>query len=133
MTLLLERSMNLFFLFPTPTERTYAIFCGYLLDQFMYISIDTGAESTQFLWKHWFVSKLIVRTERYTGQNIFRSPEMKAEVSFSDRLSYVICPSVNFSHFRLLFQSHWEKFNQTWHKASLGKVDSSLFKQRPTP
>ena len=53
-----------------------------------------------------------------------------------DRLSSVVClsiclsvylfvclsvrPSVNFSYFRLL-KNHWANFNQTWHKASLGK------------
>ena len=30
----------------------------------------------------------------------------------------------------LLHQNHWAYFNQTWHKASLGKGDSSLFKWR---
>ena len=28
----------------------------------------------------------------------------------------------------LLLQNHWANFNQTWHKASLGEGDSSLFK-----
>ena len=36
--------------------------------------------------------------------------------------------SVNFSHFHLLLQNHWVNFNQTWHKASLGEGNSSLFK-----
>ena len=38
--------------------------------------------------------------------------------------------SVNFSHFHLLLQNHWVNFNQSWHKASLGKGDLSLFKWR---
>ena len=66
---------------------------------------------------------------------VFSSPELKAQVSFSDHLSSVclsVClsvrPSVNFSHFHLLLQNHWANFNQTWHKASLGEGDSSLFK-----
>ena len=71
---------------------------------------------------------------------VFSSPELKAQVSFSDHLSSVVCLSVrpsvclsvrlsvNFTHFHLLLQNHWAKFNQTWHKASLGKGDSSLFK-----
>ena len=42
-----------------------------------------------------------------------------------------VCPSVNFSYFRLLLKNHWTNFNQTWHKASLGEGDSSLFKWRP--
>ena len=49
-----------------------------------------------------------------------------------------ICPLsvvviVNFSHFHLLLQNHWANFNQTWHKASLGEGDSSLFKWRTPP
>ena len=49
-----------------------------------------------------------------------------------------VCPSVrlsvcNFSHFHLLLQNHWANFNQTWHKASLGEGDSSLFKWRAPP
>ena len=40
---------------------------------------------------------------------------------------------VNFSHFHLLLQNHWTNFNQTWHKASLGEGDSSLFKRRAPP
>ena len=47
-----------------------------------------------------------------------------------------ICPSVrlsvNFSHFQLLLNNHLANFNQTWHKASLGKGDSQLFKWRAT-
>ena len=30
----------------------------------------------------------------------------------------------------LLFQNYWANFNQTWHKASLGDGNSSLFKWR---
>ena len=68
---------------------------------------------------------------------LFSSPELKAQVSFSDHLSSVVCLSVrlpsvclsvNFSHFHLLLQNHWAVFNQTWHKVSLGEGDSSLFK-----
>ena len=44
-----------------------------------------------------------------------------------------VCLSVNFSHFHLLLQNHWANFNQTWHKASLGEGDSSLFKWRAPP
>ena len=32
-----------------------------------------------------------------------------------------------------LFQNHWANFNQTWHNASLGDEDASLFKWRTTP
>ena len=69
-------------------------------------------------------------------KSIFSSPELKAQVSFSDHLSSVVClsvclsvcPSVNFSHFHLLLQNHCANFNQTWHKAFLGEGDSSLLK-----
>ena len=33
----------------------------------------------------------------------------------------------------LLLQNHWAHFNQTWHKASLGEGDSSLFKWKVQP
>ena len=64
---------------------------------------------------------------------VFSSHELKAQVSFSDRLSSVcpsvsVHPSINFSYFQHLLQNHWANFNQTWHKASLRKGDSSLFK-----
>lgn len=35
---------------------------------------------------------------------------------------------VIFSHFHLLFRKHWADFNITWHKASRGEKNSSLFK-----
>ena len=41
-----------------------------------------------------------------------------------------VSPSINFSHFHLLFQNHRDNFNQTWHKASFCEGDSSLFKWR---
>ena len=61
---------------------------------------------------------------------IFSSPDLKAQVSFSYGLLSV-CLSVhlpvNFPLFHLL-QNHWANFNQTWHKASFGGGNSSLFK-----
>ena len=54
--------------------------------------------------------------------------ELKAQVNFSDRLSYV-----NISQFHPLLQSHWANFNQSWHKASLGKGNLIMFKWRSTP
>ena len=84
---------------------------------------NTGFQKITFLWTDIF---------------LFSSPELKAQVSFSDHLWSVVCPSVcpsvNFSHFHLLLQNYWANFNQTWHKASLGKGDSSLLKWRaPRP
>ena len=67
---------------------------------------------------------------------LFSSPELKAQVSFSDHFLSVVCPSfclsVNFSHFHL-HQNHWANFNQTCHKTSLVEGDSSLFKWRSRP
>ena len=59
--------------------------------------------------------------EHLNYETFFSSPELKAQVSFSDRLSSVVClsvclsvcQSVNFSYFRLLLQNHWVNFNQT--------------------
>ena len=72
----------------------------------------------------------------YINVIVFSSPELKAQVSFSDHLLSVVClsvrlsfrPSVNFSHFHLILQNHWANFNQTWHKSSFGEGDLSFFK-----
>ena len=45
----------------------------------------------------------------------------------------VVVVVVNFSYFLLLLQNHWANFNQTWHKAFMGKGDSSWFKWRAMP
>ena len=62
--------------------------------------------------------------------DIFRTPELKAGVRFSDRRLSVIRSharlSVNFSQFYLL-QNHWANFNQSWRKASLGEWDLRFF------
>ena len=50
--------------------------------------------------------------------NVFSSPELKAQVSFSNRLSSAVRLSVYFSHFNLHLQSQWANFNQTWHNNS---------------
>ena len=89
-----------------------------------------------------FVTCKHTRIEVYlTALSLFSSPaELKALVSFliafrssSVRLSVSVRPSVNFSYFRLLLKNHYANFNQTWHKASLGEGDSSLFKWRAPP
>ena len=54
--------------------------------------------------------------------SFFCSPELKAQVRFSDFLTSVCLSvhlSINFTHFHLLLQNHLANFNQTWHKASL--------------
>ena len=62
----------------------------------------------------------------------FSSHELKAQVTFSDRLSSD-CLSVIFSHFHLLLQNHWANINQTWHITSLGKGNFILVKWKATP
>jgi hypothetical protein len=56
----------------------------------------------------------------------FSSPDLKAQVSYSDRLLSVVRLSVCLSvckllHFRILLQNHWSNFNQIWQKLSLGE------------
>ena len=51
----------------------------------------------------------------------FSSHELKARVSFSDRLS--VCKLLTFSSYFSCHQYNRDKFNQTWHKASLGERD----------
>ena len=52
----------------------------------------------------------------YVLYTVFSSPELKAQVSFSDQFLSVVCPSVclsvNFSHCHLLLKNHWANFNQ---------------------
>jgi hypothetical protein len=64
--------------------------------------------------------------------NVFSSPELKAQVSFSDRQLSVVCLSIRLSvrllHFLLLPQNYWANFNQSRHKSSLDKLDSELYK-----
>ena len=62
-------------------------------------------------------------------QTLFSSPEPRAQVSLLIKICSlcVVVVVVIFSHFHLL-QSLWANFNQTWHKASLGEGDSSLYK-----
>ena len=39
----------------------------------------------------------------------------------------VIGVVLNFSQFNPLLQNHWANFNQTWHRATFGEGDLSLF------
>jgi hypothetical protein len=67
---------------------------------------------------------------------LFSSPELKAQVSYSDRPLSVICPSdvcLLDLHFRLLLQNHRANCNQRWRKSSIGERDSELFIWRATP
>jgi hypothetical protein len=67
----------------------------------------------------------------YNRFMLFSSPELKAQVRFSDRPLSGVRLSCRLSvfkllHFRLLLQNHWTNFNQIWHKSSLGEGDSSV-------
>ena len=60
---------------------------------------------------------------------IVSSPGLKAQVSFSDSLLSVVCLSVCLSVCKIFFFLRLLLKNyQTWHKASLGEGNSSLFK-----
>jgi hypothetical protein len=59
-----------------------------------------------------------------TKNKNFSTPELKAQVSFSNRPLSFVCLSVRLLHFRLLLQNRWVNFN----KSSLGKGDSELYK-----
>jgi hypothetical protein len=66
--------------------------------------------------------------------NVFSSPELKAQVSFSDRPLSGVRPSVcKLLHFRLLLQNRWTNFNQTWHKSSLGEGIQVCSKEGDSP
>ena len=77
--------------------------------------------------------RLIVSTDFLNPRALFSSPEPKAQVSFSDQNLSVVrrrrccCP---YSCKLFTFSSSFPEpnFNQTWHEASLGKGDSSLYK-----
>jgi hypothetical protein len=80
---------------------------------------------------HLSLSISIILLTMYPFVSIFSSPELKAQVSYSDRLLSVVRLSVcKLLYFRLLLQNRWANFNQTWYKSSLWKGDSSLFKWR---
>jgi hypothetical protein len=57
---------------------------------------------------------------------ILSSPEVKAQVSFSDRPLSV---SVTLLHFQLLLQIHKANSNESWHKSSLGEGELEFFKE----
>ena len=79
----------------------------------------------------------------FSFESFFSSPELKAQVSFSDHLSSVVCPSVCLSicmsvcpsvcKLFTFSSSSPEPLNQTWHKASFGEGNSSFFKWRVMP
>jgi hypothetical protein len=84
------------------------------------------------------ILKMCIHTKVNQYFLLFSSPELKAQVSYSDRQLFVVhlsCrPSVcKLFHFWLLLQNHWANYNKTWHKSFLGGGDSKLFKWRGLP
>ena len=76
-----------------------------------------------------FTSELLKFFRKYI---VVSSPELKAQVSFSDQNLSVVrrrCHCRCHCRKLLTFSSSFPvpNFNQTWHKASLGEWDSSLF------
>ena len=83
----------------------------------------------------------------YTLLSLLRLSETKrilAHLSWKLKWAFLIachwssvCPFIrlfaNFSLFQLFLLNNWADFNQIWHKATLVKSDSSLFKWRVTP
>ena len=55
------------------------------------------------------------------------SPELKFKLAFL-KVSMSVCSSVNFSQFCLFHRNNWGNINHTYHKASVCKGYSSLFK-----
>jgi hypothetical protein len=78
-------------------------------------------------------NKVNIKSPSSFVNSVFSSPELKVQVSFSDR-PVSVCLSVRLLllHFQLL-QNHWANSNQTWYKSSLRWGDSSLFKWRGYP
>ena len=63
---------------------------------------------------------------------LFWSPDVR-RLSVRQSVYLIVNLSVNFSHFHLLLQNQKANFNQTWHKASLRKGDSSFSNEGPRP
>jgi hypothetical protein len=121
-----------------PIKRFYN-FPDFFLSAYKY-SFDTLLCHTKIQSKIEFGSDLLIfhevmalelrkKSRIISFPHFFSSPELKAQVSYSDHpLSVVRLSVCKLLHFRLLLQNHWANFNQTWHKSSLGGGDSKLFK-----
>ena len=96
--------------------------CELLLNEIFHFSVISLHVVWSFIWLKWIPFTQWCCVSVFKIKNI-NSPEVTAQVSFSN---LVVRLSLNFSYFHLLLQNHWVNFNQSWHKASLGKENSSL-------
>ena len=64
------------------------------------------------------------------GWRGFKFVQIKGPASFQGE---IIAKNILTNLKNLLLQNHWANFNQTWHKASLGEGNSSLFYWRALP
>ena len=74
-------------------------------------------EGVKYMMKYYRHS-VMLPLRKFIKVKFFSSPEVKAQVRFSDCLSSVspsVFLSVNFSQFHLTIQNHWGIFNQTLH------------------
>ena len=106
----------------------------------IFFSRTTGPKSTKLSTEQPLVKEIQVCSVKHHAFLAHLSWKLKWAFLITCHPSSVclsVCPSirlsVNFSHFHLLLQNHWANFNQTWHKASLGEGNSSLFKRRALP
>ena len=93
-----------------------------------FIEVGGGRNSAPF--QQW-----TVRFSQISSQKI---PEVIFWLTWTESLSEIfwshvirrlsLRPSVNFSHLRLLLKNRWANFNQTQHKAPLGRGDSRFYK-----
>ena len=84
---------------------------------FIFFSRITGPVSTKLGAKHPWVKGIQVCSN-------------EGPHSFPRGNNYKICKNTFMKFKNLLLQNYWATFNQTWHKASLGEGDYSLFKWR---
>ena len=63
----------------------------------------------------------------------FKFVQMKGPVLFQGGDNYEIAKIHRWNLKIFFLQNHLANFNQTWHKASLGEGDASLFKRRTPP
>ena len=132
------------FLWSSHSTSSIVFFSIFFKNKIPVLNIPIPPYSLLFIWK-WNSNILSFRFHPFTPcmlvicdpfciftSELFWSPFVRR---LSVRLSVClsVCTSVTFSYFRLLLKNHWVNFNQTWHKAPLGKGDSSLLKRRAPP
>ena len=94
----------------------------------IYLLISIFSKSNlvqQFLWIIVQFDKKSIYYRPYTYESLILA---QLSQKLLIKMSVVRCGDVNFWHFHLLLQKHWNNFNQIWHKASLGEGYLSFFK-----